>query len=97
MPFNPYIAMFSIGGFIAFAIKPSPSWETIAIGLLCVVACGVAKLLWKPPPPPKKSLQDGTVKGQLTLNGSPSSGDLSSGTVLSTPHAALLANVPNQS
>jgi hypothetical protein len=97
MPLNPYIAMFSIGGFIAFAIKPSPSWETIAIGLLCVVACGVAKLLWKPPPPPKKSLQDGTVKGQLALNGSPSSGDLPSGTVLSTPPAAQFANVPNQS
>ena len=97
MPFNPYIAMFSIGGFIAFAIKPSPSWETIAIGLLCVVACGVAKLLWKPPPPPKKSLQDATVKGQLALNGSSSSGDLPLGTVLSTLPAAQFANVPNQS
>lgn len=97
MPFNPYIAIFSIGGFIAFAIKPSPSWETIATGLLCVVACGVAKLLWKPPPPPKKSLQDASVKGQLTLNVSPSSGDLPSGTVLSTPHTGLLANVPNKS
>lgn len=58
MPFNPYIAVFAIGGFITLAIKPSPSWETIAIGFLCVVASGVAKLLWKPPPPPKRSLPD---------------------------------------
>ena len=100
MLINPYIAVFALGGFIALAAKPLPAWEGVAIGLLCVVACGVAKLLWKPTPPPKKlsreAGRDVAVQDELTMGGSAPFEGLPSGTIPGTPHPALFASVPTQ-
>lgn len=99
MGINPYIAVFASAGLIALMTAPAPSWEGLAISLLCLVASAIGKLLWrsKPKPTLKRKSPDAMIYPQRAAPGrAPTYGAPPAGAAPMAPHPALLGTVRMQ-
>ncbi|GJD96254.1 hypothetical protein OCOJLMKI_3474 [Methylobacterium iners] len=99
MGINPYIAVFASAGLVALMTAPAPSWEGLAISLLCLVASAIGKLLWrsKPKPTLKRKSPDAMIYPERAAPGrAPTYGAPTAGAVPMAPHPALLRTVRMQ-